>query len=321
MATFAGRTTTALLRAKPVVSSQQANFSLKSMASKKLAWVFGSVAAGGAALTAAALATPVLADDQILHPPKFSWSHNGPLNSYDHASIRRGYEVYKQVCAACHSMEYMYYRNLVGVIFSEEEAKAEAEEAEVEDGPNDDGEMFLRPGKLSDAFPKPYKNEVVARNANNGALPPDLSLICLARHGGEDYIFSLLTGYSEPPAGVVLNEGQHFNAYFQGGAIGMAQALYNEIIEYSDGTPATQSQLAKDVSTFLRWAGEPEHDSRKLYGIRALILIGGLLGITVFLNRQIWSVQKTAKLAFRPPVYKKYVNTFRHQSKKTWNSK
>jgi len=311
MSTFAGRTTAALLRAKPAVFTQQANFSLKSKTSKNIAWVVGSLAVGGGVVTAAALATPVLAGDPILHPAKMHWSHSGWLDTYDHASIRRGYEVYKQVCAACHSMEYMHYRNLVGVIFTEEEAKAEAEEAQVEDGPNDDGDMFLRPGKLSDKFPSPYKNEQLARNANNGALPPDLSLICLARHGGEDYIFSLLTGYSDAPAGVQLMEGQHYNAYFQGGAIGMAQALYNEIIEYSDGTPATQSQLAKDISTFLKWAGERDQDKNKLYGLRGIIVGLIMLSAVLFLNRQAWSTQKTAQLAFRPPVYKKYVKTFR----------
>lgn len=279
--------------------------SLRGKHAKKAAWILGSLAVGGGALMTTALATPVFASDLILHPPKLPWSHNGPLSSLDHASIRRGYEVYKQVCAACHSMEHLYYRNLVNVIMSEEEAKAEAEEAQVEDGPNDDGEMFLRPGKLSDHFPAPYANEQKARLANNGALPPDLSYIVLARHGGENYIFSLLTGYADPPAGVKLMEGQHFNPYFPGGAIGMAQALYNEIIEYSDGTPATQSQLAKDVSTFLKWAGEPEHDVRKLYGMRAIIILGVLTAVSYYMKRHKWTVLKTKKLAFKPPSYKK----------------
>jgi len=307
MSAIAGRTSVqALLRAKPVVLNQKATFmSLRGKHAKKAAWILGSLAVGGGALMTAALATPVFASDLILHPPKMPWSHNGPLSSLDHASIRRGYEVYKQVCAACHSMEHLYYRNLVNVIMSEEEAKAEAEEAQVEDGPNDDGEMFLRPGKLSDHFPAPYANEQKARLANNGALPPDLSYIVLARHGGENYIFSLLTGYADPPAGVKLMEGQHFNPYFPGGAIGMAQALYNEIIEYSDGTPATQSQLAKDVSTFLKWAGEPEHDVRKLYGMRAIIILGVLTAVSYYMKRHKWTVLKTKKLAFKPPSYKK----------------
>ncbi|XP_059153429.1 cytochrome c1, heme protein, mitochondrial-like [Physella acuta] len=270
MAAYIGRSTKqALLRAKPAVFSQQATiFTFGSKTGKKLAWILGSIAAGGGVVIGTAMAQPTFASDLVLHPPKFPWSHNGLLQTLDHASVRRGYQVYKQVCAACHSMKFLSYRNLVGVIMTEEEAKAEAEEALVVDGPDENGDMFERPGKLSDAFPNPYRNDEHARSANNGALPPDLSYIVLARHGGEDYIFSLLNGYTEPPAGVKLMEGQYYNPYFPGGAIGMAQALYNEIIEYDDGTPATQSQLAKDVATFLKWAGEPEHDTRKLYGFK-----------------------------------------------------
>jgi len=192
----------------------------------------------------------VSAGELELHPPKLPWSHSGWLHSLDHSSIRRGYEVYKQVCAACHSMRFIAYRNLIGVSHTEKEAKAEAEEVMVTDGPNEEGHMFQRPGKLADYFPNPYANEEAARAANNGAFPPDLSYITLARHGGEDYVFSLLTGYCDAPAGVNLRDGQYFNPYFPGGAISMAQALYNEAMEYSDGTPATASQLAKDVSTF-----------------------------------------------------------------------
>lgn len=306
MAALAGRTTQqALLRAKPAFVNQKATFvSLRGKNGKRMAWILGSLAVGGGTVVASALAQPTFASDLVLHPPKFPWSHSGHLQALDHASVRRGYEVYKQVCAACHSMKYLCYRNLVNVIMTEDEAKAEAEEAMVEDGPNDEGDMYERPGKLSDHFPDPYKNEEQARAANNGALPPDLSYIVLARHGGEDYIFSLLTGYSDPPAGVKLMEGQHFNAYFPGGAIGMAQALYNEIIEYSDGTPATQSQLAKDVATFLKWAGEPEHDVRKLYGFRAMIILSFLMGVTYYMKRHKWTVLKSRKLAFKPPSYK-----------------
>lgn len=307
MAAFVGRVTKqALLRTKPALYNQQATivtFSRKT--GKRLAWVLGSIAIGGGTVIATALAQPTFASDLVLHPPKYPWNHNGLLSALDHGSIRRGYQVYKQVCAACHSMKFMCFRNLVNVIMTEEEAKAEAEEALVEDGPNETGEMFERPGKLSDHFPSPYKNEEQARAANNGAYPPDLTYIVLARHGGEDYIFSLLTGYVDAPAGVKLMEGQHYNPYFPGGAIGMAKALYNEIIEYDDGTPATTSQLAKDVVTFLKWAGEPEHDTRKLYGLRAMIIFSFLLAVSYYIKRHKWSVIKTRKLAFKPPTYKK----------------
>lgn len=215
-----------------------------------------------------ALSRPLEASELIAHPVKMDWPHNGLLNSFDHASIRRGWEVYKQVCAACHSLQYVHYRHMVDVFLTEDEAKAEAAEVMVEDGPDDRGKMFMRPGKLSDHVPSPYPNEEAARAANNGAYPPDLSLITVAREGGEDYVFSLLTGYTDPPAGFQLEDGQHFNPYFPDGAIGMAQALYDELIEYSDGTPATASQLAKDVSTFLSWCASPEHDERKLTALK-----------------------------------------------------
>jgi len=153
--------------------------------------------------------------------------------------------VYTQVCASCHSLSRISYRNLVGVCYSEEEAKAMAADITVVDGPNDTGEMFDRAGKLSDRLPSPYKNEEQARSINNGALPPDLSLIAKSRHGGEDYLFALLTGYREPPAGVVLADAQYYNPYFAGGRIGMPPPLNDGAVDYPDGTPATKSQMAK----------------------------------------------------------------------------
>lgn len=255
---------------------------------------------GGAGALLVALESSVSASGDCVHPPKQKWSHNGIIASFDHASIRRGYEVYKQVCAACHSMNFIAYRNLVGVSHTEAEAKAEAEEAQIKDGPNDLGEYFMRPGKLSDYFPSPYPNEEAARAANNGAYPPDLSWISSARKGGEDYIFALLTGYCDPPAGISLREGQYYNPYFSGGAIGMAQALYNEAMEYSDGTPATASQLAKDVSIFLKWASEPEHDDRKRLIIKAIGILSILTGLTYYLKRLKWSSLKTRKISYYP---------------------
>ncbi|MEQ2163161.1 iso-1-cytochrome c, partial [Goodea atripinnis] len=246
-----------------------ANMSFASLTGKKKVALttLGVVTAGGAGL-ALMLHQSVKASELELHPPNYPWSHSGLLSSLDHASIRRGYQVYKQVCSACHSMEYLAFRNLVGVSHTEDEVKAMAEEVEVVDGPDENGEMFTRPGKLSDYFPKPYSNPEAARAANNGALPPDLSYIVNARHGGEDYVFSLLTGYCDPPAGVTVREGLYYNPYFPGQAIGMAPPIYNEILEYDDGTSATMSQVAKDVCTFLRWAAEPEHDQRKRMGLK-----------------------------------------------------
>merc|ERR1711973_499052 len=218
----------------------------------------------------------------------------------DHASVRRGYQVYKQVCAACHSLRYMAYRNLVDVTHTEAEAKAEAEEVQVQDGPDETGEMFMRPGKLSDYFPKPFANAAAA--ANNGAIPPDLSYIVLARHGNEDYIYHLLNGYCDPPAGIDLREGQHFNPYYPGGTIGMAAPLYNEIIEYDDGTPATLSQLSKDVCTFLTWTASPEHDMRKKMAIKGLGMLSILAGLSYYMKRHKWSLIKSRKIVYTPKV-------------------
>ncbi|NWR56000.1 CY1 protein, partial [Bucorvus abyssinicus] len=260
----------------------------------------GALAAAGGGL-ALALPSGLLAGELELHPPSFPWSHSGPLSALDHASLRRGFQVYKQVCAACHSMEYLAFRNLIGVTHTEDEAKALAEEVEVQDGPDENGEMFLRPGKISDPFPRPYPNAEAARAANNGALPPDLSYIVNARHGGEDYVFSLLTGYCDPPAGVTVREGLHYNPYFPGQAIGMAPPIYNEVLEFDDGTPATMSQIAKDICTFLRWAAEPEHDHRKRMGLKMLMIAGLLIPLLFYLKRHKWSVLKSRKMVYKPP--------------------
>ncbi|KAL0580595.1 cytochrome c1 [Marasmius crinis-equi] len=239
--------------------------------------------------------------DEGLHPPHYPWPHAGHFDSFDHASIRRGYQVYREVCAACHSLDRIAWRNLVGVSHTVDEARTMAEEVEYQDGPNDEGEMFMRPGKLSDYMPAPYPNEEAARAGNAGALPPDLSLIVKARHGGCDYIFALLTGYMDPPAGVEVREGMNYNPYFPGGAISMARVLFDGLVEYDDGTPATTSQMAKDVVTFLNWAAEPEHDERKKTGIKAIILLSTLFAISIYVKRYKWGPIKNRKIVYNPP--------------------
>ncbi|KAF8498681.1 cytochrome C1 family-domain-containing protein [Russula emetica] len=239
-----------------------------------------------------------------LHPAAYPWPHKGWLDSFDHASIRRGYLVYKEVCAACHSLDRIAWRNLVGVSHTADEVKAMAEEVEYTDGPNDEGEMFQRPGKLSDYMPPPYPNEEAARASNQGALPPDLSLIIKARHGGADYLFSLLTGYVDPPAGVELRDGMNYNPYFPGGAISMPRVIFDGLVEYDDGTPATTSQMAKDVTNFLSWAAEPEHDERKKIGIKAVILFSALTALSLYVKRFKWNVIKNRKIVYNPPVDK-----------------
>ncbi|KXN72522.1 hypothetical protein CONCODRAFT_75215 [Conidiobolus coronatus NRRL 28638] len=260
-----------------------------------------TLVAGGTGL--ALYSTPTVnasAADDGLHPPAYPWVQNSWLSTFDHASIRRGYQVYKEVCAACHSMNRIAFRNLIGVSHTEDEAKALAEEFEFTDGPNDVGDMFERPGKLSDYFPNPYANEEQARAGNAGAYPPDLSLIVKARHGGPDYIFALLTGYVDPPGGVEVREGLNYNPYFPGGAIAMARVLYDGLVEYEDGTPATTSQMAKDVSNFLHWASEPEHDDRKRMGMKAVFILSLLTGMSLWLKRFKWSGLKTRKIVYNP---------------------
>jgi len=185
-----------------------------------------TILAGGTAvaLTAAEFSS-VQASDMDLHTAEYPWSHNGYLSTFDHSSMRRGFQVYKEVCSACHSLNFIAFRNLIGNTHTEEEAKALAEECQVKDGPDDKGEFFNRPGKLADYMPRPYPNEEAARAANGGALPPDLSLIIKARHTREDYVFSLLTGYCDPPAGVSVREGLNYNPYMAGQAIAIGSGL------------------------------------------------------------------------------------------------
>uniref|UniRef100_A0A1B6GEM2 Cytochrome c1, heme protein, mitochondrial n=1 Tax=Cuerna arida TaxID=1464854 RepID=A0A1B6GEM2_9HEMI len=272
---------------------------------RKLLITAVSLLTGGAAALAYSFEQSIKASTGGLHAPSYPWYHHGLLSSFDHASLRRGYEVYKQVCAACHSLQYVAFRNLVDVTHTLEEAKAEAAEFQIEDGPDEEGNMYMRPGRLTDYFPNPYKNENAARNANNGAMPPDLTYVVLGRAQKDDYVFSLLTGYAEAPAGVKLYEGQHFNPYFIGGTISMAQALYDDVIEYSDGTPAYASQLAKDVTSFLSWCAQPEMETRKLYCIKFAVYMSALFAFVWYMKRHRWSVIKSRKIVFKPPEYKK----------------
>lgn len=264
------------------------------MAQRIAAALVGTTAATGAAITMA-LNYDLLADDHGIKPTKYPWFHSGLFNTLDHSSVRRGYEVYKQVCAACHSMNHTCFRHLVGVSHTEEEAKALAAEATYMDGPGEDGTMYERPGKLSDPFPAPYKNDEEAKMANNGALPPDLSLMALARNGREDYIYSLLTGYVDAPKGMEEKEGLHYNPYFPGGWIGMAKALYEDIIEYEDGTPASTSQLAKDVCSFLKWSAEKSHDEKKKLLLKVCLVFPPVIMIFYIMKKRVFSVLKSTK--------------------------
>ena len=218
-----------------------------------------------------------------------SWSFNGVFGKFDRASLKRGFQVYAEVCAGCHSLDLISYRNLSSIGLTTEEIKEYAAEFEVEDGPNDDGEMYMRPARASDRFVPPFANEKAARASNNGAYPPDLSLMAKARLHGPDYIYSLMTGYHEAPEEVEVNEGMSYNTAFAGNQIAMAQPLDEDSVEYADGTKATLEQEAVDIVTFLTWAASPELEERKSLGIKVLLFLLVLTGLLYGLKRKIWA--------------------------------
>lgn len=222
--------------------------------------------------------------------PNYKWGYEGIFGSFDKAQLKRGASVYFGVCASCHSIEMVYYRNLMDIGFSEEEAKAIAAEYEVEDGPNDDGDMFMRPARLSDRFVKPFANEKAARASNGGSFPPDLSVITKARSGGANYIYGLMTGYmDDAPEGFELSEGTHYNKYFPGHQIFMAQPLFDEAVDYTDGTEPTLDQHAKDISAFLAWSSNPELEERKSLGVKVILYLLVLTAMFYALKRRIWN--------------------------------
>ena len=223
---------------------------------------------------------------------KTDWSFKGLFGKFDRSSLQRGYQVYTEVCASCHSMKYLSYRNLSekgGPEFPVDQAKAIAASFEVMDGPNADGEMFARPGKLSDKFVMPYDNVKAAQAANGGAYPPDMSVLVKARGGGVDYIYSLLQGYEEAPSGMTLDDGVHYNKYMYGNKIRMAAPLSDGLVEYGDGTTATVEQMSKDVTTFLMWAAEPHLEARHQMGFKAIIYLIILTILVYFSMKKIWS--------------------------------
>ena len=223
---------------------------------------------------------------------KTDWSFKGLFGKFDRGALQRGYQVYTEVCSSCHSMKYLSYRNLSekgGPEFSVEQAKAIAASFEVKDGPNADGEMFTRPGKLSDKFVMPYENVKAAQAANGGAYPPDMSVLVKARGGGANYIYSLLQGYEDPPAGVTLDDGVYYNKFMYGNKIKMANQLSDGLVEYGDGTQATVEQMSKDVTTFLMWTAEPHLEARHQMGFKVIVYLIILTILVYFSMKKIWS--------------------------------
>lgn len=243
-----------------------------------------------AALVAGLAMQPAIAAEAPVAPSR-DWSFSGLFGTFDLAEAQRGLQVYRQVCHSCHSLNFIAFRNLAGIGLSPEQIQAVASEYEVQDGPNDAGDMFMRPGKPSDRIPPPFPNEQAARAANNGALPPDLSLITKARVGGPDYVHALMTGYREvPPEGVTLMDGMYFNDHFlPGHQIAMAPPLAPGTVDFGNGREATVDEQATDVVTFLAWAAEPELVERRRMGVKVILFLIVFTGMLYALKRQIWS--------------------------------
>lgn len=221
-------------------------------------------------------------------PPQLNWSFKSILGTYDRATLQRGFQVYREVCAACHSLNRLAYRHLAGIGLTPETIKSLAAEKEIRDGFTEEGEIFKRPGIAADHIAPPYINEKAARAANNGALPPDLSLIVKARAHGPDYIQALLTGYADAPKDVQLMENMHYNKYFAGHQIAMIPPLHEGMVSYTDGTPTSVEQYAKDVVTFLTWAGDPKMEERKSTGFKVMFFLIILTLFMFFTKRRVW---------------------------------
>lgn len=242
-------------------------------------------------------------------PPSLKWSFSGPFGQYDQGQLQRGFKVYKEVCASCHSMSLVAFRNLAepgGPGFNEKQVEALAAEYKIKDL-DDKGEAIERDGRPADRFPAPFPNALAAAAANGGVAPPDLSTIAKARtyergfpwwiidiftqfqEQGPDYIHALLVGYEEPPQGFTMPPGGNYNKYFPGHVIAMPQPLSNDQVTYDDGTPQTLDQYSRDVSAFLMWAAEPHLVARKRLGFQVMIFLIVLSGLLYFTKKKVWS--------------------------------
>jgi ubiquinol-cytochrome c reductase cytochrome c1 subunit len=238
---------------------------------------------------AAGLAGSGRAEDAAPEPPHQTWSFDGVFGTYDRAALQRGFQVYKDVCSTCHAVKHLYFRDLVELGYTEDQVKGVAAQYQVNDGPNEQGQMFQRPGRPADKIPAPFPNDEAARAANNGALPPDLSLITKAREGGPDYVAAILTGFKDPPASFKVMEGMYYNEYFPGHQIKMPPPLSPNQVEYADKTPATVQQMAHDVVSFLAWAAEPTLEARHRMGFKVILFLVIATGIFYAAKRKIWS--------------------------------
>lgn len=243
----------------------------------------------GVGLAAGGVPAAALAVESDITLKEADWPHEGPFGTFDRAALQRGLQVYQNVCQGCHGIEYLAFRNLETLGYGEEEVKAIAAQYTVLDGPNDQGEMFERPARPSDRLPSPYPNELAARAANGGALPPDLSLLEKAREGHSDYIYSVLTGYVDPPPGVNVPPGMYYNMYYPGHLIAMPPPLSPDVVTYADGTSATVEQMAADVTQFMAWVAEPNLEERKRTGFKVIMFLVVLTGLMVVYKRRVWN--------------------------------
>lgn len=221
--------------------------------------------------------------------PEVSWSFDGWNGTFKRDQLQRGFQVYKEVCSSCHGIKLLRFRELEAIGFTAPQVKALAASYDINDGPNLEGDMFVRKGLPSDVIPGPYKNDNQAKSVNNGAVPPDLSLIVKARKGGANYVKALLTGYMNPPVGITLRETEHYNRYFPDHKIAMAPPFVaDDQVTYTDGTNATISQMAEDVTAFLAFVAEPEMEDRKRAGFETLLYLAFMTLLFYFTKRKIW---------------------------------
>jgi cytochrome c1 len=267
------------------------------------------VTAFALAATLSGMALSAACAQEAAAPPRQTWSFAGPFGTYDPQQLQRGFKIYREVCSTCHSLKLLSFRNLAdpgGPGFTEAQAAAIAATFQVTDGPNDQGQMFQRPGKIADYFPPPFPNEQAARAALGGKAPPDMSTLAKARsyeagfpqfifdafsgyqEDGPDYIHAIINGYTTAPAGFVLPPGGQYNKYFPGGAIGMPQPLHDGQVQYTDGTPQTLDQYGRDVAAFLMWAAEPKLDERKRLGFQVMIFLLVFTTLLYFTKKKVW---------------------------------
>lgn len=229
-----------------------------------------------------------MAAGKAVKAPKQDWSFKGPTGTFDKASMQRGLKVYREVCAACHGLDRIYFRNLHALGYEDGQIKNIASQYMIVDGPDESGEMFDRPGRPSDTFPNPFPNAKAAVAAN-GAYPPDLSLMTKARKNGSDYLYALLLGYKDAPAGKDIPSGKHWNKYYPGHIITMANPLMDGLISYEDGSPETIEQYAWDVTNFLSWAAQPYLEDQKQTGVKVILFLLAFAGVMYAYKKRIWS--------------------------------